>query len=278
MSILQFTLTVEEGKELISRAILHHPFFRESHQKGKILLKGGTTVSRIAEKATGKPLRICGQITPRGTVSGGEDCRAAHSILIKGKRLQNIDASIIEESQQLGPDDLVICGANAIDGKGRAALMAGSPGGGNVGQAINSWFVEGTRVIIAVGLEKLIPGDLVEIVNRTGRKKADISWGMSVGLLLLPGEVFNEIKAVELLSGVSCYALGAGGLGNANGSIVLEATGSTDRINSLVQLLQEIKGEVKISGVAASLAECFVGAQRCKLHRGCGYKKGVLTE
>lgn len=46
------------------------------HYELKILLKGGTTVSRIAEIALGIPLRISGRITARGTVAsllfGGE--------------------------------------------------------------------------------------------------------------------------------------------------------------------------------------------------------------
>lgn len=186
MNVLQFTLTVEEGKELITRGILKHPLFLQSRKKGSILLKRGTTVSRTAEKITGKPLRICGRITARGTVSSGEVCMAPHSILINGDEIKNIDDSISEVSVKLGSDDLVICRANAIDCQGRAALMAGNPGGGNVGSAINSWFVEGTKVIVAAGLEKLISGDLSVIVNRTGRKITEISWGMSVWLILLP--------------------------------------------------------------------------------------------
>jgi hypothetical protein len=278
MNVLQFTLTIEEGKELIARGILKHPLFMQARKRGSILLKGGTTVSRIAEKITGKPLRICGRITPRGTVSSGEVCKAPHSVLIKGDEVKNIDDSIIEVSHELGPEDLVICGANAIDSNGRAALMAGSPGGGNVGSAINSWFVEGTKVIIATGLEKLIPGDLSVIVNRTGRKISKISWGMSVGLLLLPGEVFHEIKAVEVLTGLECYPLGAGGLGAANGSITLEATGSKDKIDSLLAIIKEVKDKKNISGTPDSLKECYVGCGRCKFHYSCGYKKGVFPD
>ena len=69
MEHIQFTLTVEEGKALLARGVMQHPRFIEAQQTGKILLKGGTTVSRVAELAIGTPLRISGRITSRGTVS-----------------------------------------------------------------------------------------------------------------------------------------------------------------------------------------------------------------
>jgi len=38
-------------------------------EKGRIILKGGTTVSAIFEEMVGMPLRISGRITRRGTIT-----------------------------------------------------------------------------------------------------------------------------------------------------------------------------------------------------------------
>lgn len=90
------------------------------------------------------------------------------------------------------------------------------------------------------------------------------------------GRVFNEIKAVELLTGVECYPLGAGGLGAAKGSLTLGAVGRETKINSLLKIIEEVKDKINISGAPGSLKECYVGCDSCKFHYGCGYKKGVL--
>ncbi|MCL4370580.1 MAG: hypothetical protein M1380_06700 [Chloroflexi bacterium] len=71
----QVSLTVSEGKLLIARAIASLPEVRSAFENGRILLKGGTTVSALAEELVGVPLRISGRVSPRGTKSSGPGCR-----------------------------------------------------------------------------------------------------------------------------------------------------------------------------------------------------------
>lgn len=59
--------------------------------------------------------------------------------------------------------------------------MVGDLGGGNVGKSISLWYSEGASIIIPVGIEKMIPGDLDKIIYRSGRRTKYFSWGMSVG-------------------------------------------------------------------------------------------------
>lgn len=66
---VQIALTVNESKRLIAKAIISLPEVKNAFEKEKILLKGGTTVSAVAEELVGVPLRICGRISKRGTVS-----------------------------------------------------------------------------------------------------------------------------------------------------------------------------------------------------------------
>lgn len=277
MKTIQFTLTVEEGKEIIALGISRHPLFLEAFRKGKVLLKGGTTVSRLAEIVVGFPLRICGRITPRGTVSALESSEAPHSILYDGEKWVNVDDSIVEVVQGMGPGDLIVCGANAVDMYGNAAMMAGSVSGGNPGLSLSSWFTEGMDVLIAAGTEKLVPGNLQQAASLTGRKGKYLSWGMSVGLLIIPGCIINELEAIKILTDVECYAIGSGGLGEAKGSITLVARGEGTEIDRLVDLMGEIKSKkIRESGEEVSLRECQPGKGRCAHHLGCCYRSGLF--
>ena len=49
-------------------------------------------------------------------------------------------------------------------------MMVASLGGGNPGQAVAALTTEGAHIIIAAGLEKLIPGKISELIGQVGRK------------------------------------------------------------------------------------------------------------
>jgi hypothetical protein len=276
---IQFTLTVEEGKSLIAQAVLRHPRLQNALRTGKVVLKGGTTVSKIAELLIGRPLRICGRVTERGTVTSLAATDDPHSVLIEKGEWRKIDDTIIDEMPKLGPQDVIVCGANAIDSNKNAALMVGSSGGGNVGKSLSAWYSEGTTVLIPVGLEKLIPGDLREIIGETGRKKKSLSWGMSVGLAPLLGEVITEIEAVQYLAAVRCRAIGAGGIDGAAGAVTFEAWGEDVEVEKIVRIVAPLKNEPNHpSGSRESLTECIASGEQCARHIGCGYKSGKLRE
>jgi hypothetical protein len=64
---LQFTLTSAEGKWMIAKGIKSSPGVWKIREKGKILLKGGTTLSAVSQEVCGTPMRISGMITTQGT-------------------------------------------------------------------------------------------------------------------------------------------------------------------------------------------------------------------
>lgn len=276
---IQVTLLVEESKELIARAVVNHKDVKESLMSGTVVLKGGTTVSRISEKITGKPLRICGRITERGTVSNLNKTDYPHTMLIENNETKNIDNILCEEFSKLTEKDMVIIGANAIDTFRNAAIMAGSPGGGSIGNSMNFLHTEGVRVIIPVGLEKLIPGNINEIIKNCSRKGKNFSYGMSVGLFPVFGEVITEVEAIQLLSDVACQVIGAGGLDGANGSITLEIWGEDKEVSKILEIIKDIKSsETKVSGDLISLQECEAICESCKSHLACAYKRKKVED
>jgi len=276
---IQFTTLVEESKQLIALGTVQHWKVKKALEKGKIILKGGTTVSRISEILLKKPMRISGRITSRGTVTALNNSEKPHTLITENGKWKNIDKEISKEIQELGLDDVIICGANAFDHNGKAALMAGSTGGGSIGLSFSSWYTEGVSIIIPVGIEKMIPGDIDKIINKCSRKGKNCLTGMSVGLLPINGEIITEIEAIKNLADVECQAIGAGGLGEANGSVTLEVWGENKEVNKILNIIMKIKDEKKyVSGSKDSLIECHAICKSCIRHIGCCYKNEALKE
>jgi len=278
MKHIQVTLTVEEGKEIISLGMLKHPLLISAMENNRILFKGGTTVSKITEKLAGIPLKICGRITQRGTVAGKHNVDGAHSIIYYKGEWKNVDETIEDDILKFTENDLIVCGANSFDNYGNAAIMTGGPGGDIVGRAMSAWYTEGAKVIIPVGIEKMVPGNLRQIIGKTGRKIKSLSWGMAVGLLPVMGEIFTEIDAIKMLAAVDCFAIGAGGLKEAQGSTTLDIIApSDDEYEKIVGILKDIKTKkVEVSGIKESLDECEAICVNCSKHLGCGYKSKNL--
>lgn len=269
------SLTVPEGKRLIAKAIAQMPEVRQARESGKILLKGGTTVSAVAEELVGVPMRISGRVTPRGLKSADVAGGDPHSMLVEGSGWRNIDEEMPKAVESLGAGDVVIIGANAIDACGAAAMFAGAPLGANPGQVMAGIMLEEATVIVAAGLEKLIPGKLSEAVQVAGRKRIDISMGMSVGLMPIFGRVVTEVEAFKLLAPMECQVIGRGGIAGAEGSTVFVLTGEESDVKRVFRLALELKGATT-SGTADSMVECVEASDRCKGHRACVYKSPKL--
>ncbi|KHO62773.1 hypothetical protein THYS13_08430 [Thermoanaerobacter sp. YS13] len=266
----QLTITVNTGKWLISRAITKIPEVQKAFEKGRIVLKGGTTVSCVSEELIGLKLRISGRITPRGTVGSFKSIEAPHSILIEKGKWENIDECFIEKVLGLEPGDVIIIGANAIDTEGNAAIMAGSPGGGNPGKAIAALTAEGVNTIIAAGLEKLIPGRIPEITRKCGRKVCDFAMGMSVGLIPVYGRIVTEVEALKILGDVEVTVIGKGGINGAEGSTTIVVEGSEESVKKIIKEVSEASNR-HLSGNEESLKECKPGSPGCVYHLSCYY-------
>ncbi len=270
---VQISLTVSESKRLIAKAVATLPEVRAAFKTGKIILKGGTTVSAICEELIGMPLRISGRISKRGTVCAKNSSKEhPHSILIEKGKAKNIDDEIIEVAQGLSRRDVVIISGNALDMHGNVAMMAGAPAGGNPGIAVSGMLTEGARVIIPIGLEKLIPGSIQEIIQAAGRDK-DVSYGMAVGLIPLVGKVITEKDAAEIFSHAQCTVIGRGGICGAEGSTVMVLQGEEGGIVQLLKIVDEIKG-TGTSGEESSMEECDGKGDQCRGHKACVYRGG----
>lgn len=269
---VQIALSVSEAKRLIARAVVIVPEVKRSLKSGRVLLKGGTTVSAVSEELIGRPLRISGRISPRGTVSSlVADSKHPHSVLIEGGQVRDVDDEIVEVTRELGAGDAIIIGGNALDIHGNVAMMAGSPAGGNPGAALSAMLCEGAKVVIPIGLEKLIPGSVSDAVRAAGRKGVDRSHGMATGLVPLCGEVITELDAVRILADVSCTVIGRGGIMGGEGATVMVVEGEAEEVEKAWRHVEAVRG-AGVSGAEETLPECEGGTARCRLHLACVYR------
>lgn len=275
---IQFTLTVNAGKWLIAKAISGLGCVRDAMTNGTLLLFGGTTVSALSEMLNNEPLRISGRVTPRGTVTAFNKIESKpHTILIyKGKKYDiEKDKKATDIIKSMGKDDVIITGANGYDTYGNALLMAGAYGLGSRNSLLAPMHTEGAKLIIAVGLEKYIPGSAIEAIKHAGRNSSIWSMGTCIGLVPLIGEIVNEIEAIKILTGIEPVVIGKGGINGAEGSSTIIAQGSDKSLNELIKLIGWAV-QKKISGVPESFKECERGIRSCAKHLGCCYKSGKL--
>lgn len=268
----QVTLTVNESKRIIAKGIAKLPSVQKALKFGKIFLKGGTTVSAVCEELIGEPLRISGRIVPNGTKTAQVYSNKFHCALIERGKSIDIDETLEENIENLKAEDVAILGANSIDMFGNSALMYGAALGAKPGRIISGLMAEIRNIIIAAGLEKMVPGSITEIILNTGRKNVDLSMGMAVGLTPIVGRIITEKDAIPLLAKVSCTVIGRGGIFGAEGATTMIIEGNKGEVEKAFQTISSIKGE-KVSGIRESLAECVPPHEKCKLHRACIYKK-----
>jgi hypothetical protein len=270
----QLTLTPVQAKVLIAAAILKLPEVEYALQHGKVVLKSGTTVAFIA-KALGVPqLRLGGRFVPGGARTAPTQAKAPHIVVLENGDWRTIDASLTEELLTMQPSDVFITGANAIDQHGVAGLLAGLEGGSAAGTALGILWSEGVQTIIAAGLEKLIPGSILENCKLAGRKRIEKSMGMAVGVLPLTGKIITEKEALEGLTGVKATVIAAGGILGAEGATTLLIEGSKAQIGLAFSLIPPV-GSLDFHCHPDSLVSCQNAGVACGKHLGCVYKKRV---
>ena len=220
----------------------------------------------------GKPLRISGRVTPRGAKTSQITSGGFHCALINGGELLDVEGSLEQTIENLKPEDVGIIGANAIDLYGNAALMFGAPLGAEPGSIISGLMAEIENIIVAAGLEKLVPGSITNITSKVGRKNIALSMGMAVGIVPIMGRIITEKDAIPLLADVSCIVIGRGGILGAEGATTIIVEGDKKEVEKVFQIISAVKG-AEVSGSPESLTECMAPHEKCKIHRACIYKR-----
>lgn len=230
----QYVVTPAAGKRLIAKGVAAHPAVVNAIQSGTLVIVAGTTNAIVAEEilaSMGKSNEINlsrffrGVTLPPGVTLAGAgtppDATGFPGDIVISKGEPITGKTIFDVADDLKEGDVILKGANAIDcSRKRAAVLIGHPQGGTVAAAIRCVVGRRVKLIMPVGLEKRICGDIDDIaamLNEPG--------GFGARLLPAPGQVFTEIEALSLLTGAQAQLVSAGGVGGAEGSVWLSVRG-----------------------------------------------------
>jgi hypothetical protein len=248
----QVILTSSVGKRLIGKALAMHPEIKKTLEQGTIVIIAGTTNGYVVEeilKSIGETrpfnrLRFIRGITLPPGYQVSESGRLRDESQFPGDVvIQNGVWRPGKNIDQAAPDlregDIVLKGANALDVRQkRAAILIGNPTGGTIIPSLQALIGRRVRLIIPVGLEKRVPGDLDELAAKINAPGAT-----GLRLLPVPGEVFTEIEALSLLAGATAELFSAGGVDGAEGCIRLILSGTPQQEETAEQIIRSVAAE-----------------------------------
>lgn len=248
----QYILTPAAGKRLIGKALAAHPVVLSVLKTGTLVIIAGTTNSYVAHEILTSISQAKGFIPEkffRGITLPSyrpvtdtkklpdETEFPGDVVIVKGIWQQS--KTIFDVADELKEGDLILKGANALDlSRKRAAILIGHPRAGTIGVALQAVIGRRVRLILPVGLEKRIDGDLdaiAETLNIPGAK--------GPRLLPVPGQVFTEIDALTALTGAGAKLVAGGGVCGAEGSVWLALDGTADQMTAAESLLKSIIAE-----------------------------------
>lgn len=248
----QFVLTPAAGKRLIGKAIAKHAAVTKALKKGTVVIVAGTTNGYVAQELLStlgqakafqrnrfyrgiilppaRPTTSTGRLTDEGKFPG--DVVIRDGVFQKGK-------TIFDVVDDLREGDVILKGANAVEPiQRRAAILIGDPKAGTIGVSQLAAVGRRVRLILPVGLEKRVYGNLDELAAKMNEPGTQ-------GPRLLPasGEIFTELDAIALLTGASAELVAAGGVCGAEGSIWLAVSGKPAQEKAAEVLIKSIVNE-----------------------------------
>ncbi|MGQ9553313.1 MAG: hypothetical protein ACUVWR_04265 [Anaerolineae bacterium] len=236
------SLTVAQSKRLIAKGVVASPIFREASEKGKVLIIKGTTNAYVVEEVTGKPLDKLsfarGLTLPHGLPRREASGALLGDVLID-KGQVNLNADIAAAVDSLGRGDLILKGANALNyNRGLAGVLIGDPRAGTIGMALRRAVGSHVGLMIPVGLEKCIAGDIMEVagfLQSPGHR--------SEAMMPVWGHIFTEIEALQVLCGVQATHIASGGVSGAEGAVWLALDGDETQLEQARVVLESVYSE-----------------------------------
>ena len=250
-------LTVADSKRLIAKAVAQMPIVKNALANGMVIIIKGTTNAYVAEEITGQKIShtayVTGRIEPeKGAKTLLKGQTVNHIILEKGKV---VDIPLADAVKKLKRGDVVIKGANALDYKNKlAAVNILDPSGGTTGITMPIIIARKVHLVIPVGLEKQVAGDIVDLTLKTrepletlhtpaGHSKAPFPGDILPTMWILTGEIVTELEAINILTGATAFQCSAGGVSGAEGAVWLVFRGTRDQVTKALSLAHSIQGE-----------------------------------
>ncbi len=234
----QFLITPASGKRLIAQTLANHPAIVKALKNGTLVIVAGTTNGYVAEEILkfhkiandfsrkhffrGITMPPTKTVTVEGRLSD-ESMFPGDVVITKG--VWQKGKTIADVVDQLKEGDVIIKGANALDlNRRQAAILIGHPKAGTIGLALPAVVGRRVKLIIPVGLEKRVNGDLYALAEKLNAPGTG-----GYRLLPVPGEVFTELDAFAALTGAEVELIASGGVCGAEGSCWIAVSGNADQ-------------------------------------------------
>jgi hypothetical protein len=246
MAVATSVLTVSESKRLIAKSIPHVPCVKRATEKGTVAICKGTTNAYVLEELLGQVVEKTGYVLGATIPAKGAPRASLLPASIPEVVLKNGEVAegmtVQDAIKEMGPGDVVIKGANALDwARGAAGVLIGHPEGGTMGALMGRTHGKKINLVIPVGLEKQVASDLPTAEAALLAAPAGVPTGPS--LWVMHGQIVTEIEALKLLTGVEATQIAAGGIGGAEGAVWLMVQGSDDQVSKATALIEDIQGE-----------------------------------
>ncbi|MFX4263439.1 hypothetical protein ACOBQJ_14740 [Pelotomaculum propionicicum] len=250
--MFQVVLTPAAGKRLIARAVAAHPAVQVALRSGTIVIIAGTTNGFVAEEVLAQAgqakefsrRRFFRGITLPPHMPATETGRLPDEtgfpgdvVIVKGEWRQG--KTIFDVVDDLREGDIILKGANSLDlSQKRAAVLIGDRRAGTIGASLQAVAGRRVRLLLPVGLEKRISGNLDQLAAKLNAPGAH-----GARLLPVPGEVISEIEAVSILSGAAAELVAAGGVCGAEGSVWLAVSGRPEEEKLAGEIIASVAKE-----------------------------------
>jgi hypothetical protein len=232
------------AKRLIGKGMAALPEIQAVFKKGTLVILGGTTNGYVAEEilaSIGQDKGFSRKGFRRGmTVAPGAKPIKAELegdvIIRNGEYVRG--QTIFDVVDDLKTGDVIVKGANAFDPMGKPAVLIGHPKGGTIMAALTAVIGRRVRLIMPVGLEKRVMDDMDELAAWANDPDAT-----GPRLFVVPGEIFTELEAIQLLTGAEAALLAAGGVYGAEGADWLGVRGTPEEEEAAAELIRSIRDE-----------------------------------
>ena len=252
----QFLITPQAGKRLIARTLANHPAIIKVLKNGTLVIIAGTTNGYVAEEILrthkisndfsrkhffrGITIPPTKTVTAEGRLS--DESKFPGDIVIR-KGVWEKENTIADVIDDLKEGDVILKGANALDlNRKQAAILIGHPKAGTIGLTLPVVVGRRVKLIIPVGLEKRVNGDLNSIAEKLNAPGVG-----GYRLLPVPGEVFTELEAMRALTGAEVDLIAAGGVCGAEGSCWIALNGSEEQEEFAEQIIASVADEPQFS-------------------------------
>jgi hypothetical protein len=261
------TLTPEESKRLIAKAIVQMDVVQKARKDGIIGLARCSSCAYIVEELTGRKMDNL-MLYCSGYIAGPGSCAVLNTqqgkllVLYHGQErwLHYTEGNILKFIDEMDQDDVIIKSGNVLDPSGQVGTLVAHPSGGEAGYYLPYILAKGIQLIVPTLISKSIPFPLSRLLTSLGtsRIRVDRTHGIVCGMIPLPGTVVTELDAIRFLSGAEALPIAVNGIGSGKGSITLLVEGSEKEVDKAWEFVNSVKGEPPLMELSSPCDKCYI--------------------